>query len=203
MSIVLSFVSWVLFQTLIWCLLCDRHRWQHFACINQFNSHNIKYQFILNTSILLISQVKRQKHRRLRNLLEPHSLPFSSIFPGGVGGASSHHRSSCCSVTKSCLTLWHHGLQHARLSCPLSPGVCSDSCPLSWWCCLTISSSATPFSFCFQSFPASGSFLMSQLFASGGHWSFNFSVSPSSEYSGLISFRIDSLCSPRVFSSSD
>ena len=47
-------------------------------------------------------------------------------------------------------------------------GVCSDSCPLSQWCHLTISSSAAPFSFCPQSFPASGSFPMSQLFASGG-----------------------------------
>ena len=70
-----------------------------------------------------------------------------------------------CSVTK----LWPHGLQHARVPClPLFPGVCSNSCPLSWWCYLIISSSATPFSFCLQSFPASGSFLVSRLFASGG-----------------------------------
>ena len=62
-----------------------------------------------------------------------------------------------------------YGLQQARLLCPpLSPRVCSNSCPLSWWCYLTISSSATPFSFCPQSFPASGPFPMSQLFASGG-----------------------------------
>ena len=56
----------------------------------------------------------------------------------------------------------------AMLLCsPLSPGVCSNSYPLSWWCYRTISSSATPFSFCLQSFPASGSFPMSQFFASG------------------------------------
>ena len=62
-----------------------------------------------------------------------------------------------------------HGLQHARLPCPsLSPAVCSDSCPLSQWCCLIISSSAAPFSFCLQSFPVSLSFLMSWLFISGG-----------------------------------
>ena len=48
------------------------------------------------------------------------------------------------------------------------PGVCSDSCPLSWWCHPTISSSVIPFSFCLQSFPASGSFPMSRLFVSGG-----------------------------------
>ena len=59
-----------------------------------------------------------------------------------------------------------YGLQNARLSGPsLSPGVCSNSCPLSWWCYLNISPSASPFS-CLQSFPASGSFQMSQLFAS-------------------------------------
>ena len=61
------------------------------------------------------------------------------------------------------------GLQHARLPCPsLSPRVCSNSCPLSQWYYLNIVSSATHFSFCLQSFPASGSFLMSRLFASGG-----------------------------------
>ena len=80
-----------------------------------------------------------------------------------------------------------------RLPCPsLSPRVCSDLCPMSQWCFLTISSSATPFFFCLQSSPASGSFPVSQLFVSSGqYWSFNFSISPSSEYSGLISFRID------------
>ena len=62
-----------------------------------------------------------------------------------------------------------HGLQHARLLCPaLSPRICSNSCALIWWCYLTISSSAALFSFCLQSFPASGSFLMSWLFASCG-----------------------------------
>ena len=61
------------------------------------------------------------------------------------------------------------GLQHARLPCPsLSPGVCSNSCQLSRWCHPTISSSVVPFSSCPQSFPASGSFSMSWLFASGG-----------------------------------
>ena len=60
---------------------------------------------------------------------------------------------------------WSHGLQHTRLPCPsLSPRACSNSCPLSRWCYLTISSSVTLF-FCLQSFPASGSFPMSQLFA--------------------------------------
>ena len=62
-----------------------------------------------------------------------------------------------------------HGLQQARVPSPsLSPGVCSSSGPLNRWCHPTILSSVVPFSSCLQSFPASGSFLMSQLFASGG-----------------------------------
>ena len=96
---------------------------------------------------------------------------------------------------KSCPTLCDSKeLQYGRLLCPpLSPGVCSNSCPLSWWCYLTISSSATPFTFYLQSFTASGSFSVSQLFASGAQsiGSFSFSSSPSNEYSGLISFGID------------
>ena len=75
----------------------------------------------------------------------------------------------CCSVTKSCSTLRPRGMQHARQLCPpLSPGDCSNSCPLSRCCYLTISSSSTLFSFCLRSFPASGFFLMSQLFVSEG-----------------------------------
>ena len=75
----------------------------------------------------------------------------------------------CCSLTKWCPTLRN------PMDCnmPDSPvfhylPVCSDSWPLSWWCYLTISPSTAPFSFCLQSFLASGSFPMSQLFASGG-----------------------------------
>ena len=65
-------------------------------------------------------------------------------------------------------SLQPHGLQHTRLLCPSpSPGVCSNSCPLSWWYHPTISSSVPPFS-CLQSFPASGSFPVIQLFTSGG-----------------------------------
>ena len=66
-------------------------------------------------------------------------------------------------------SLWSRGMQHTRLSCPsLSPRVCSNSCSLSQWHHPTISSSILPFSSSLQSFPASGSFLMSQLFTSGG-----------------------------------
>ena len=66
-------------------------------------------------------------------------------------------------------SLLPHGLQHTRLPCP-SPtsGACSDSCPSSWWCHPTISSSVVPFSSCLQSFLASGSFQVNQLFTSDG-----------------------------------
>ena len=62
-------------------------------------------------------------------------------------------------------SLWPRGLQHTRLPCP-TPRACSNSCPLNQWCHPTISSSVVPF-FCFQCFPASGSFQMCQFFPSG------------------------------------
>ena len=72
-------------------------------------------------------------------------------------------------VAQSCPTLRPHGLQLTRPPCPSpTPRVYSNSCPLSRWCHLTISSSVVPFSSCLQSFPASGSFLMSQFFTSSG-----------------------------------
>ena len=86
-----------------------------------------------------------------------------------------------------------HGLQHTSLPClSPSPGVCSDSCPLSQWCHPIISSSAAPFSSCLQSFPASESFPISQFFTSDGQSivvSASVSVLPVNI--GLISFRID------------
>ena len=72
------------------------------------------------------------------------------------------------SVAQSYLTLQPHGLQHARLPClSPTPGAYSNSHPLSRWCHPTISPSVVPFSFCLQSFPASGSFQISWFFASG------------------------------------
>ena len=89
-------------------------------------------------------------------------------------------------------SLQPHELQHAR-PCPSStPRAFSNSCPSSQWCHPTISSSVVPFSFHLQSFPVSGSFPMSVLCIRWPkYWSFSFSISPSNEYSGLISFRID------------
>ena len=94
----------------------------------------------------------------------------------------------------SCVQLFAtHGLQHARPPCPSpTPRVHSNSCPSSWWWHPIISTSAVSFSSHFQSFPASGSFQMSQFFSLGGQIiGFSFSISPSNEYSELISFRID------------
>ena len=91
-------------------------------------------------------------------------------------------------------SLWPHELRHAKLPWPsLSPGVCLNSCPLSQWCHPTILPSVAPFSSCTQSFPASGSFPMSQLFPIRWpkYWNISFSISSSNEYSGFISFRFD------------
>ena len=88
-----------------------------------------------------------------------------------------------CSVQFSCSvmsnSLWPHESQHARPPCSSpTPGVHPNSCPLSWWCHPTISSSVIPFSSCLQYFPASGFFPMCHFFASGGQ-SIRISVSAS------------------------
>ena len=90
-------------------------------------------------------------------------------------------------------SLWPHELQHTRLLYPSPyPGVCSDSCPLSWWCYPTISSCVIPFSSCPQSFPASGSFPVSCI-RWPKYWSF--SHSPSNEYSRLFPLGVTGLIS--------
>ena len=97
----------------------------------------------------------------------------------------------------SCLimsdSLWPHRLQHSSLSCSLlTPRVSSSSHSLSRWCHPTISSSVTPFSSCPQSFPVSVfSNKLTLHIRWPKYWSFIFSISPSKEYSGLVSFRID------------
>ena len=90
-------------------------------------------------------------------------------------------------------SLQPHGLQQARLPCPSpTPGACSNSCPSSRWCHPTISCSVVPLSPWSQSFPASQSFPVNQFFTSGGQSiGFQIQLSPSNEYSGLISFRMN------------
>ena len=91
-------------------------------------------------------------------------------------------------------SLLPHGLQHARPPCPSpTPGVYSNSCPLSPWCHPTISLSVIPFSSCLQSFPGSRYFSNESVLDIRWpkDWSFSFSISPSNEHPGLISFRMD------------
>ena len=111
----------------------------------------------------VIKQPGLSKARVLKDLnlacFEPESVHFS------------------CSVGSN--SFRPHGLQHSRAPCPSpTPKACSNSCPLSWWCHSTISCSVIPFSSCLQSFPASGSFPVSQFFVSGGQ-SIGLSVSGS------------------------
>ena len=97
-------------------------------------------------------------------LLLPSIFPASGFFPS--------ESALCISSVQSLSRIWlfaTHEPQHTTPPCPSpTPGVYSKSCPLSWWCHPTISSSVIPFSSCLQSFPASGSFQMSHLFSSGG-----------------------------------
>ena len=136
-------------------------------------------------SYLSFSSFKRESIKKKSGTLPLTSVHFS------------------CSVMSD--SLRPHGLQHARLPCPSpTPRVYSNSCPLSRWCHPTISSSVVPFSFCLQSFPASGSFPRSQLFTSHGQ-SIGISASASvlqgwssSEWTGWISLQSKGLS--RVFS---
>ena len=113
---------------------------------------------------------------------------------------------SCLVISNS---LWPHGLQHARLPRLSTPGACSNSCPLNWWCHPTISSFVVPFSSCLQSFPGSGSFPISQFFTSGGQSigaSASASVLPMNiqdwfplGLTGLISLQSKGLSSPKYY----
>ena len=96
------------------------------------------------------------------------------------------------SVAQSCPTLWPHESKHARPPCPSpNPRVHPNPCPLTWWCHPTISSSVIPFSFCPQSFPASGSFQWVSSSHQVAKVLVSFNISPFNEHPGLISFRMD------------
>ena len=95
-----------------------------------------------------------------------------------------------------CNSLWSQGLQHVRLPCPsLSPGVCSNSSPMSWLCYLNISPSVTPLLLLPSIFPSIRVFSneLALCIRLPKYWSFSFSINPFKEYSELISFRTD-LC---------
>ena len=111
--------------------------------------------------------------------IESYSVHFSFHFIFHFHSNLFHQHSVQFSCTVMSNSLWPHGLQHARPSCPSpTPRGYWNSCPLSRWCHPAISSSVVPFCSCLQSFPASGSFQMSQFCASSGQ-SFGASASTS------------------------
>ena len=121
---------------------------------SQFEKTNTWYQFYNDT----VKMKYRVIHTMVNQRVQITNIRFSDYF--------SSVQFSLSVVSNS---LWPHGLQHARPPCPLpTPEACSNSCPLSEWCHPTISSSVVPFYSGLQSFPASGSFPMSQSFSSGG-----------------------------------
>ena len=131
----------------LWKIVKDRETWcaavrgvtKSPDTTGWLNNNNGPYDFYCNLSTFLLSYEKRQTVGLLL-------------------------------AVQPCETLRPHGLQHTRLPCPSSsPEACSNWCPLNRGCHPTVSSSIVPFSSCLQFFPASGSFLLSQLFESGGH----------------------------------
>ena len=122
--------------------------------LNKGLASYLAYKSTKEVVSVFISQqsLQVQKHRNF-------GFRFIAVLHIGCG---------CCSIIKSCPTLCHP-MDCSTPGFPsLPPEVCSNSCPLSQWCHPTILSSAAPFSFCLQSFPAPRTFLVSQLFALGG-----------------------------------
>ena len=120
--------------------------------------------FIINYMCItvIIKILDENWYKYKYNWLTPKNA--ASVFKEWDSTDSNHCR---CSIANSCPVLCDP--MHCRLPHPSpTPGACSNSCPSSQWCHPTISSSVIPFSSCLQSFPASRSFQMSQLFASGG-----------------------------------
>ena len=124
------------------------------------------FKYSVNNSIKYHEDVFRRKNKHVR---EKWDFLLSSV---NTLASFSAFFVYMFNVSAVCLWLWGRPISRAvvvqSLSFTISPGVCSNSCPLRQWCYLNISSSIAPFSSCPQSFPASGSFPISQLFASGG-----------------------------------
>ena len=129
-----------------------------------------------NTQDLEVTLILRDGWRDKKEVVYMHNgvlaikrviLPFVTRWMGVDNSMLSEKSSVQFSHSVVSYSLWPHGLQHTRPPCPSpTPGVYSNSCPLTRWCHPTISSSVIPFSSCLQSFPASGSIQMGQLFAS-------------------------------------
>ena len=125
---------------------------------------------LFSFSLLSAIRVVSPTYLRLLIFLPAVLIPACESFNPAFSWGTLQFRSVQFSCSVASDSLWPHELQHARLPSPSpTPGACSNSCPLSWWCHPTISSSVIiPFSSCLQSFPASGSFPMSQFFPSRG-----------------------------------
>ena len=149
-QILCSFKNRIFFSIINLCIL----RYSLLSDINIYCKYFL--QFVIWQIIFSI------KLHLLKRFPFPPFIDFWQKLSGYISSVQFSH-----SVVSD--SLRPHGLQHTRLPCPSpTPGVYSNSCPLSWWCHPPISSSVVPLSSCPQSFPASGSFQMSQLFASGG-----------------------------------
>jgi len=123
----------------------------------------------VNVIYLLLGCMRAYKFGMFKSTNWSYFIPSLADFFSNV--KSSYASISSFQFSRSVVSnsLWPHGLQHARLPClSPTPRAYSNSRPSNQWCHLTISSSVVPFSSCLQSFPASGSFPMSQLFISGG-----------------------------------
>ena len=168
---------------------CPLSQWGHptisssvipFSCLSQWDgsSHQVakvlasispssEYSMLLSFRIDWFDLLAVQG--TLKSLLQHHSLKASVLCPSAFSMVHLSHPYILFLFNHSVMSnsLWPHVLPHTRLPCPSpSPGACPNSCPLSRWCHPAISSSVIPFSSCLQYFPASGSFLMSWLFAS-------------------------------------
>ena len=134
----------------MWKLAMFYYKWNKFV---EYNTFYIQHYTLIEYNILYFQEIA--------------SFLLSAVARSGI-----HHESfSSVQFSHSVVTnsLWPHEQQHTRPPCPSpTPGIHPNPCPLSQWCHPTILSSVVPFSSCPQSFPASGSFQISQLFASGG-----------------------------------
>ena len=161
----------------VFCLTGKRRVKWFFTKEDSWMAHTKKYMIWWSTSLFT-------REMRIETPIRYHYISTRML-------TLEINHQAVSSVAQSCPTLLRpHGLQHTRFPYPPpAPRTCSNSCPFSQWCHLTISSSVFPFSSCLQSFPESQSFLMSQLFTSSGQ-STGASVSASASVLQWIS-RVD------------
>ena len=142
-----------------------------------WTKNNIKHSCFYTHILMkyITTTFKKARRREWKHVVKVLTLPLKWCI---VKGRLSYRYTVSVQFTQWCLTLCNPWTPARQASCPSpTPGVHPKPCPLSWWCHQAISSSVIPFSSCPQSFPASGSFQMSQLFASSGqYWSYSFII---------------------------